>query len=72
MEAGSLFTPLETRGISSSLLLLVFCLCPVRARMTNRSQLYCQLRTCGSGVLEHCGEKDSETTSRLGGKEAVD
>ena len=31
-----------------------------------------QLRTCGSGILEHCGEKDSEAASRLSRKEAVD
>lgn len=66
------FTPWETRGISSSLLLLVFRLCPVRARMTDRSQLYSKLQTCGSGILEHCDEKDSEATSKLNGKEVID
>lgn len=34
------FPPLGRREIRSSLLLLVFHLCPVRSRMTNRPQLY--------------------------------
>lgn len=66
------FTPLKRREISSSLLLLVFHLCPVRARMTSGPQLYCQLRTHGSGSWERSDERDSEAAFRLNGKEVID